>query len=336
MTPRSLTPDGSSVPHSTTPHAPTTRVRWLWPAVFAAAAAAATAACGNLNGHTDAPSVLATVQGQLTFASSMGTIPDDVHIAVIWQTSTLGQFNVTEDLPVQAGFPSQYTLPLTEPPPAAALEHSSNYPGIAGADGVVVAYEDLNGNGRLDLVADDAGAFVDRIVAGNSNLGLIYYSSTTGSLPDFAASLPSPPKLGYNVVTQSCIPLDGGFRGPDGGFCDWNVYLPISTPYDLIFSDDPTLNSLMCGSKGYVLSSGWSAGGSSGSSSDSDWNVSENGTPPSGYPEAGICSSDKRTYQTGGCQLVQETVCTSVTECTSPEDFVLDPDASMPPDWPCP
>jgi hypothetical protein len=333
MTPRSLTPDGSSVPHSTTPHALTTRVRLLWPALFAAAAA--TAACGNLDGHTDAPSVLATVQGQLTFASSTGTIADDVHIAVIWQTGTPGQFNVTEDLPVQAGFPSNYTLPLTEPPPAAALAHPINYPEISGADGVVVAYEDLNGNGRLDLVADDAGAFVDRIVAGNSNLGLIYYSSTTGSLPDIVTSLPSPPTLGYNVVTQSCIPLDGGITGPDGGFCDWNVYLPISTPYDLVFSDDPTLNSLMCGSKAYVLTSGSSSGGGTSGTGD-DWNVSENGTPPLGYPEAGICSSDKRSYQTGGCQLVQETVCTSVTECTAPEDFFLDMDATVPPDWPCP
>jgi hypothetical protein len=310
----------------TTPHSINSHVHVFWPALFAVA----TASCGNLDGHTDMPGLLATVQGQLSPASGAAAMPDDVHIAVIWQTGTPDQFNVAQDVPVEPVFPSKYALRLTEPPPDAVLMHPSGYPEIGAAYGVVVAYEDLNGNGRLDLVADDAGAFIDRIVATNPSLALFYITSSTGTLPAVAlTSPPSPPTLGYNLITQSCTPVDGGLTGPDGGFCDWNVFLPIGTAYDLSFSDDPKLNSLMCASEG-------TSGGASGTGSG--WNVSQQGTPPGGYPAVGAsgltCASDGMSYTTETCVTVQENLCTSTTQCT--ELAVSLGGAPKPSGWPCP
>jgi hypothetical protein len=140
------------------------------PLIFVAVVAAGSgAACGSLDGSPGKPSVLTTVTGELSLTASAPSMPDHVHVAIIWQTSIPGEFNVAEDIPVEAVFPSQYVLRLTDPPPAAVFV---SYGPIRYANGVVVAYEDLNENGKLDLVPDDAGAFIDRIVATNASLWL--------------------------------------------------------------------------------------------------------------------------------------------------------------------
>jgi hypothetical protein len=287
------------------------------------------AACGSLDGHTSSPSTLATVQGELSLAADAPTMPDHVHVAVIWQTAVAGQFDVAEDLPVQAVFPSQYMLQLTEPPPPSAISHDPGHPEFSFAYGVLVAYEDRNGNGTLDLVPDDAGGFIDRIVATNPSRALVYLDSSTGSLPSPDAATGTP-TLGYNLITQDCTPLDGSLMGPDGGYCDWNVFLPISTnSYDLPFSSDPKLNDLMCQTYG-----------TTGSSSDSvtTWDVNTTGAPPGGYPVPGAqgltCEADGSSYTTQACRTVAMNLCVSQDVCMG-EQVVLG-GAAMPAGWPCP
>src|SRR5262249_16343950 len=119
-------------------------------ALFVAACAVGLcAACGSLTGHTGSPTVLATVQGALTLSADAPPISDNIHIAVIWKTvGAGGPYEVAVDLPVQPVFPSRYVLQLTEPPPASAMiPNNQGDPELSVAEGVLVAYEDLNGNG---------------------------------------------------------------------------------------------------------------------------------------------------------------------------------------------
>jgi hypothetical protein len=305
------------------PHLPSgarwSRLRMLLPPL---ALLAGGAGCGELNAHTDLPSTLATVHGALAVPQDDPNfqVPQNVHIALVWQAANdITDYRIAQDLPVSPVFPSNYVLDLHEPPPADAIEQGPAGSGITGAIGFLVAYEDLNGNGALDWSAD-AGTFVDRIAAVNPYL-ILYYLQ--GDLSAFGQSSPGAqgaigiPVEGYNLVAPDCIPVDGGTTGPDGGVCKMNTFLPMSHPYDLQFSDNPALSTLIC-SKGSGGTSGSGGGGTSGSSggdtsgsSGGDtsgasglgtsgtngsitsgtngggtWSVSAQGTPPGGYPAA--------------------------------------------------
>ncbi|HXN32682.1 MAG TPA: hypothetical protein VN894_12505, partial [Polyangiaceae bacterium] len=131
-------------------------------ASLACAAAALSVACGSLDGHTGTPSTLATVRGQMTNATNL-SLTADVRVAVVWLNNG-PSYNVAEDLPVQPVFPSNFVIQLNEPPPPGAFLTSNQGLTFQVAMGFVVAYEDLNGNGKLDLVQNDAGAFTDKII----------------------------------------------------------------------------------------------------------------------------------------------------------------------------
>jgi hypothetical protein len=268
--------------------------------------AAAPLGCGSLDGHTGTPGTLATVQGGLLDPSGYG-VHDDVRVAVVWRNigesgSGVVSYSVSEDLPVQPVFPSSFVVQLDGPPPAAAL---SVLPGLAVpiGFGAVVAYEDLNGNGKLDLVPSDAGAFIDRIVGANENLNLVYIGGPVQ--PQLTQGFVGTPTPGYNLLqalTVTCGPSGGqaggggsgsssgagsgstagteagapeaGLTAIDGGPCtppppEW---LPMTTPYDLTVSSDPKVNQqYMCqnGASGVPSSSGGPRGGA-GSSSGGD------------------------------------------------------------------
>jgi hypothetical protein len=98
--------------------------------------------------------------------------------------------------------------------------------GLRAAVGVVVAYEDLNGNGKLDLVDRDATAFVDRVVGTNENVVITYFEGVIPDkrvLRDDSGHLPT---LGYNLyrdgdscgggVTKETLPGMPAPSGPSG------------------------------------------------------------------------------------------------------------------------
>jgi hypothetical protein len=198
------------------------------------------------------------------------------------------------------------------------------------ATGAVVAYEDLNGNGRLDLIADDAGAFIDRVIATNPDLVIAYLDSSNGQLPPMPNSHGTP-NLGYNLLAKDCTRAPGDPRPADAGPCIWNTYQPVSSmPYDLPLSNDPKLNSLMCQ---MPATSGVAAGGGT------SWNISAEGKlPPNGFPMPGAqgltCSADGSSYTFVTCQQITMSLCDTAMMCF--DERVSLGDAGVPPGWPCP
>ena len=180
--------------------------------------AAAPLGCGSLDGHTGTPGTLATVQGGLVNPSGY-SVQNDVRVAVVWRNLDNSrpqiEYIVSQDLPVRPVFPSSFVVQLDGPPPAAALHVQEGYDFPVG-EGVVVAYEDLNGNGKLDLVPDDAGAFIDQIVGANEDMALIYIG---GPIPPQLAqnqqNIIGTPMSGYNIVRAPKVTC-GGSTGSGG------------------------------------------------------------------------------------------------------------------------
>jgi hypothetical protein len=319
----------------------TTMTARHWPlASFVLGAGALGASCGSLNGHPGSPSALATVQGQLLPTADTPALGDDVHIAVIWLTTVRHQLKVAVDLPVKPVFPSKYVLSLTEPPPAIAIVRPvASHPEFSVAQGGLVAYEDLNGNGQLDLVSDDAGSFPDRIVATNPNEELLYLDSTTGHLPpELQSGAEGTPLLGYNIVIQGQCTItayanlpDGGLRMPDMSVCTPTQFLPMTAPYDLPLSNDPNLNLLACQSQSGSPAPLSSAG-------VDYWSVSDAGTPPRGYPAPGAphltCLDGGTSYEFQTCHTTGG-LCSSETVCDKLQQVDLG-GAVKPDGWPCP
>jgi hypothetical protein len=299
------------------------------PAWFAgtAAAAALSVACGSLDGHTGTPPTLATLRGEMTNWTNV-SLTAAVRIAVVWVTNG-PTYNVAEDLPVRPVFPSNFVIQLDQPPPQGAFITSNQGLTFQIARGFVVAYEDLNGNGKLDLVQDDAGAFVDKIVGANTQgMSLIYLQ---GTLPPNNAGLVDSsgksPSLGYNLY--SVVPCAGD-GGDDGGInrCREAHWFDVSAPYDLEVSKDPEVNQLMCADFG--------SGGAQTSAGGTGWSVDTQGTPPGGYPTPGangLTCIDGTSYAYSQCQVVHNGLCEETNNCT--QLIVHLGRAPAPAGWPC-
>lgn len=291
------------------------------------------AGCGSLDGHTDRPDVLTNIHGTLDTPS--GPAPTgNVRIALVWM-GLASDVNSSEDLPIQPIFPAQFTLALHHAPPADAMLRESSADGVAQADasvpydfqiayGSVVAYEDRNGNGALDLVRDDAGAFIDQVLAIDSSSAVVFLQ---GEVPQGVLKVTLTP--GYSLLTTHA-----GCPSPpvyDGSVnCDWDRVLPIDTPLHLTVSNDPQLNEIMCSTYGHHA-------GSSGTALQ--WSVTEQGTPPGGYPAsdaAGLaCSPSGGSYRYQRCVLVG--FCKGEEDCIDWSVTLFDAaPTAKPAGWPCP
>jgi hypothetical protein len=301
--------------------------------LLACAAAALSVACGSLDGHTGTPSTLVTVHGEMTNSTNL-SLTAPVRVAVVWLGSgPVGTaYNVAQDLPVQPVFPSNFVIHLDEPPPASALGASNQGYQFQMAQGFVVAYEDLNGNGKLDLVQNDAGAFVDKIVGVNpQGTALIYLQGTLPS--DIVDSDGKRPSLGYGLYTvKPCPGGDGGVERDDAGRvqpCAVTHWSDMSSPYDLEISDDPENNQMTCAD--YGISGSASMGGGA------SWSVDTQGTPPDGYPAPGadgLTCMGTTSYEYSQCQVIHNGLCDEVNSCLSLS--VSLGNAPAPAGWPCP
>jgi hypothetical protein len=321
--------------------------------------AAAPLGCGSLDGHTGTPGTLATVQGGLLDPSGYGVPHDnDVRVAVVWRNLGGSGYTVSEDLPVQPVFPSSFAVQLDGPPPAAALGVQPGLDVPIGV-GVVVAYEDLNGNGKLDLVPSDAGAFIDRIAGANESLYLVYIDGPVS--PQAAPNIVGTPTPGYNLLqTQSCqtspsngggagsssggesgsmagtdAPAEAGVTTNDGGLPSCPApppeWMPMTAPYDLTVSSDPQVNQIMCQNSVPDPTSAVATASVA-------WDIGTMGTPPGGYPsptDPALTCLGSTSYFYQHC-VTQPLICgPSVTSCTGIGGVVLG-SASPPPGWPCP
>lgn len=184
---------------------------------------------------------LVTLEGQMTVSPALN-FDKPVRLALAWYPA-LGNTDpaaevpfsnpsgiVTEDVVYKTSFPINYSFHLYRPPPESALvalPQEDGYRG-KGAVGILLAYQDGNDNGRLDIIKA-TGLPVDRVIGA---------SALTSDRSWFVAYLDSDQpaatglKKGFNLVRQEAT---GAMTA-----------LPLSTriPLNLIFTNE--LNALVC------------------------------------------------------------------------------------------
>jgi hypothetical protein len=224
----------------------------------------------------------------------------------------------------------------------------------------VVAYEDRNGNRRIDPVEYDATGFVDRIVAANRNLLVVYFDGAVPASDRLRDGNGQLPKSGYNVYRAAkaeCAnstdekPIAGpsggssGSNGTSGGAPALPVlpeecnaapseWLPMSTLFELKLTDSPEINQWMC---------------KNGKAGDSPSVTLPPGVPQMGRPAQYPSPTDpKLKCNSGGagysygldpvCTTVYRGVCIgNETTCVGGDEVIelwRRPDP-VPVDWPC-
>jgi len=148
----------------------------------------------SLGDASSPPAPLASIKGTLSVSSTVqATAPaGSIRIELAWFTPNSAAVRIaSQNVPVSTQLPAQFEIGLTGAPPAQAVWTPGNFTpsdllwttlhlpapaaGQSFAIGQVLAYEDLNGNGVLDMVGVDATSAPDRIVA--ADLGHILFSA---------------------------------------------------------------------------------------------------------------------------------------------------------------
>ncbi len=310
--------------------------------LFALGCVGSLLACGDLGDDDKAP--LAVIQGQLS-ATSLSATPSNVRVAVVWSTGP-SSFKTSTDVPASPVFPSKFRLELRDPPPGTVMEQQSpqrepdpttDNPGVAVpqpdtqsrpltnksaqnsyAIGTVVAYEDVDGDGRLGLI-DANTTPTDRILGANEELLLIYIEGDVN-----AFGTPPPPNRGYNLF-RSPRCTRGTHNEPP--VCPEGSWLPFTTEYELPITAEPQLAELMCGEKG--------------SNTYASANKISGPAPapgPNGWPDRDdphlLCSADGKSYDIFDCYEVSAGLCKGTLQGCNQSKWTL-PSTTPPPEWPC-
>ncbi len=217
-------------------------------------------------------------------------------------------------------------------------------PNAAGryAVGTVVAYLDQNHNGKLDLVGDNATAYVDQILAANQEMSIAYFE---GPIPDDSPDAVSlvdskghRPKDGYNLVNVPACNLPAPMpmnpecaaAAPpapvDAGPCAPIEWLGIDALYTLTIGSSPAVASLMC----LTPYDGPPDVGGSGTGAPPD-------VQPAQYPSPDdpnlCCVADGSEYIYSTCMKVDQGLCKGTVEsCT---EIGYSRPTPTPAAWPC-
>ena len=280
----------------------------------------------------------------------------------------------TPSEPPRAGASAPDPAPPPDPSPPSprpaslrTADHDSRsaWPADFGvAVGAIVAYEDKNGNGTLDLVDDSATSYVDRVLGVNEELLLVYVEGTAPvDLRDPAGKMPTG---GYQLLRKpSCTSsfgeasapqdtLDRGGVGPNepgsgaaepvpmptrDESCEATMgWLPMSTLYNLPLTAEPRFGSLMCRGRGLDFEGDSVSGVSVGEAMTPGATLPPGPGPDGKFPAKGdpnlYCSPDGRTYMFTKCSTYSEGLCKgTITECSS-KGWGL-PAGAVPAEWPC-
>jgi hypothetical protein len=323
--------------------------------------AATTACSSSLSGSTDRPSVLATIHGTVDAPQSVSLGSSPLAVAIVWAKPVAGSPQlVATSVAVTPNFPSSFSLDLTDLPPDSVMFDISNIEcGAPPCDkpdaaplhqrialATLVVYEDVNRNGQLDLVPPGAPAYVDRIVGGSLQYGIVYSEQP---LPQDQNYFPIPGKdgsvlkAGYNWVRVhrwDCEPGDGGWNG-----CRPSVfYRPIDTPVTLSMFELPEeqveADAFMCtvvpqsgGQSSYGIGP---ALGSSPSPMTPESPANFGGPLPSSDDPELLCDSPTSFRYSENCTTTSSGVCLgNTTTCTEHVQVALAPGMAAPADWPC-
>ena len=220
---------------------------------------AAVAGCGSLDADTNAPQTLATVSGTITNPQALAVASDALRVAVVWDAAgqALGDggyatdHRTSQDIQVTPVFPVSFELKLAALPTDlqsfAELFGATGDVDLRGTTGFVIAYEDTNHDGKLDLVGPSAAAYVDRVL-GAAPTPLLYLEGTMpadtkllANAADAAGHFPAP---GFNVMVTYCA---SGKTPRAGTACedafDWAT---VGTPITLALTAAPELAEIMC------------------------------------------------------------------------------------------
>lgn len=299
------------------------------------------AGCGSLSDDPAQPAPLATMNGTLSVASG-AQAPASVRVALVWRSGAEDdvqqRFNVAEDLQVSPQFPARFELTLRNPPPTAALQSFDDELDMDAAVGSVVAYEDKNQNGKLDLVPAKATSFVDGIVGANDDLLVVWLPRELSAAVVDRLRDPhgGQPRAGYNLYKPRTVNCTVSPGSPAGGTpCDsgrGSQWLPIDAPFELPIVTDPKFNQLMCQSKAPSPA----PDGVEPPAPAPPGNPSAPSAPQGPFPAAGApgltCSPDGRRFTYSGCR--EPGLCEAESACgLRVED--LPPDVAAPAGWPC-
>jgi hypothetical protein len=187
-------------------------------------------ACGGLPDHEGGQSTLVTLHGSVQ--SQSGALGGaGVHVAVIWENGQAHALAV--DVPVKAEFPAAFSIPLKSAPPAGFIVPTKDIGGAEVAIGGFVAYQDLNKNGKLDLLDESSTKAIDHVVGIDKTHQLVFIKSAPNGFDKMKDENGVVPRLGFNILT------------PDektNGF----VWDPISTGLLLTEDDSPEAQMYMC------------------------------------------------------------------------------------------
>lgn len=243
--------------------------------------AALAVGCGSV-GDVERREPIAIISGQLTMANLTSPPSDNLRVAVVWTDGK--KYSSADDIAVTPVFPSKFQVHVVDPPPPAAMTPDKDGSGAFFAMGSLVAYEDRNGNGKLDLVDENASSFVDRILGANPDVLLAWFEG----LPAGANTDRVGATNGYQFVKITPCADDEG--------CILEVdYIPITTLYEMMLTDEPKFAQLMC----------MNGGGDASSSGSFDpaphVGPGPNGVWPGEDDPNLSCSADRASYTYNEC-----------------------------------
>ncbi len=152
------------------------------------------------------------------------------HLALVWLNydlrSSHSQWATTQEIPIPATLPYEYTFNVYEKPPAAAM--TPNEPGDGQfAIGVLLAYRDTNHNGVLDTIPSGSGP-IDQVLGTSEPFYVLsaaeYYEVwyVEGTPPSYVAGL----QQGFNLRGASgLVPKDTRIPIPVHPAAVNNLYL---------------------------------------------------------------------------------------------------------------
>lgn len=134
-------------------------------------------------------------------------IQGNLRVAVLWKVAGEGGDATWEkslDLGIAKTWPVHFTIDIAPRPPDDAIEPwPSPTASMRFATGTVVAYEDVNGNGQLDLIPPGSNQGVDVLRGADYGLVLEWYDATDAEWAQYAP-LPGMAR-GMNLIRQDVL-----------------------------------------------------------------------------------------------------------------------------------
>jgi len=280
-----------------------------------AATCVALTGCGTGAANPEYNPPYAVLHGAIT-GTTVPT-PAEVRVALVWARQNpdgIGELAVAQELGVRADFPVQFQLEVSQLPPEAAMNPApeEDFPDadFRYALGSIVVYEDLNGNGTLDLISLDATTTIDRVLGVPTHDFVFYLEGT-----------PPPPLSSTTETGTQEISFPAGFSILREDETKLIAVLPPSTVIEIELTAAPELARFMCENGGVAVSTGVGT----------TCTVMQPGDCPLDPAANVACGADGLSYESKKCE--QPGLCTGVN-CVHIE-VDLAPGVTPPADWPC-